>query len=177
VDNERENAMHRLMLLRHAKAVPAEGRADIERPLSERGQANAQSIGEFMAAHSLETGLALVSPAVRTRQTFDIVDVSLKVSPKIRVEPAIYEASTDTLLKLVQSVGAKQQSVLLVGHNPGFEDLANELVLSGSEPALSQFQRRMPTGALAVIDFDVGSWRRIKRQSGHLSIFITPANL
>ncbi len=169
--------MRRLMLLRHAKTVPAGGGPDIDRPLSERGQANAGSIGEFMAAHVLETGLALISPAARTRQTFDIVDISLKNSPKIRLEPAIYEASTDTLLRLVQSVSAKQPSVLLVGHNPGFEDLANELILSGSKRALSHFQRRMPTAALAIIDFKVNSWKRIKPQSGHLSIFTTPADL
>jgi len=169
--------MRRLMLLRHAKALPADGGADFDRPVGERGRANAQSIGEFMASHGLETSLALVSPAVRARQTFDIVDVSLKNSPRIRLEPAIYEAGTDTLLKLVRGVPAKHPSVLLVGHNPGFEDLANELILSGSKPALSRFQRRMPTAALAVIDFEVNNWKRIKPQSGHLSIFATPADL
>lgn len=169
--------MYRLMLLRHAKAFPADGGPDIDRPLSERGQADAQSVGEFMAANGLEAGVAIVSPSVRTRQTFEIIDVSLRKSPKIRLEAKIYEASTHTLLKLAQGISPKQPSVLFVGHNPGFEDLINELISSGSDLALSRFRGRMPTGALAVIDFEVGSWRRVKPRSGYLSLFVTPADL
>lgn len=169
--------MQRLMLLRHAEALRTKGIADIDRPLSEDGREEARVAGKFMAEQQLDAGLALISPAVRARQTFDLADIFLKNSPKMRLVPAIYEASWTILFKLVRNAPIKQSSVLLVGHNPAFEDLANELIGSGSKPLLSRFRRRMPTGALAVIDFKVKNWNRIKPQSGYLSFFVTPDDL
>jgi phosphohistidine phosphatase len=169
--------MRRLMLLRHAKALPAKGGKDIDRPLSEEGREEAQVVGQYMAAEGLDTTMALISPAERARQTFDLVDNFLTSSPKMRVEPKMYEASWVSLFALVRKMPVKQTSLLLVGHNPGFEDLANELIGSGSKTAISRFARRMATGALAVIDFDTKGWSRIKALGGHLSYFESPDDL
>lgn len=169
--------MRRLMLLRHAKALPGKGGKDINRPLSDEGREEAHAVGQYMATEGLETNLALISPSVRTRETFDLVDIFLTSSPKMRVEPAMYEASWVSLFALIRKAPAKQPSLLLVGHNPGFEDLANELIGSGNKTALSHFPRRMATGALAVIDFDTKGWNRIKARGGHLSFFVAPDDL
>jgi phosphohistidine phosphatase len=168
--------MRRLMLLRHAKALRAEGLEDFGRPLKASGRDQARQIGGFMAARGLAPGQALVSTALRARETFDLVDIFLHPPPKRVDEPRIYEASVEALFEIVRGLPGSQPSALLVGHNPGFEELANELIAAGDEAALSRFHRRMPTGALAVIDFKADRWSKIERRSGSLALFVTPAD-
>lgn len=131
--------MRRLMLLRHAKALRAEGLEDCDRPLKASGRDQARLIGEFMAAHRLAPGLALVSTALRARETFDLVDIFLHPPPERVDAPLIYEATADALFGIVRGLPGGQPSVLLVGHNPGFEELANELISTGDEVALARF--------------------------------------
>jgi phosphohistidine phosphatase len=169
------NRMRRLMLLRHAKAVRVEGLADFDRPLKVGGRDEARLIGECMAARRLLPGLALVSTALRARETFDLVDIFMHPPPERLDEPRIYEASADALFEIVRGLPAGQPSVLLVGHNPAFEELANELIL-GDERALSRSHLHMPTGALAVIDFAADRWSKIERGGGSLALFVTPAH-
>jgi phosphohistidine phosphatase len=168
--------MRRLMLLRHAKALRAKGLGDFDRPLKAAGREEARLIGAFMAARGLAPGLALVSTALRARETFDLVDIFLHPPPERVDEPLMYEATAEALLDLVRGLPAKQPSVLLVGHNPAFEELANELISAGDEDALTRFGRHMPTGALAVIDFNADRWSKIKGGSGSLALFVTPAH-
>jgi len=167
--------MLRLLLLRHAKALRAEGLKDFDRPLKATGREQARRIGEFMAAHGLRPGLALVSTALRARETFDLVDIFLHPPPERIDEPAIYEASADALFAIVRRLPARYADALLVGHNPGFEELANELVASGEGEMLAQFGQHMPTAALAVIDFAADRWNKVARRSGKLALFVTPA--
>jgi phosphohistidine phosphatase len=169
------NRMRRLMLLRHAKALRAEGLADFDRPLKAGGRDEARRIGEFMAAHRLLPGLALVSAALRARETFDLVDIFLHPPPERVDEPRIYETTADALFDIVRGLPAGQPCVLLVGHNPAFEELANELI-AGDGPAPSRSHRHMPTGALAVIDFKADRWSKIERGGGSLALFVTPAH-
>jgi phosphohistidine phosphatase len=167
--------MRRLMLLRHAKALRAEGLGDFDRPLKASGRDQARLIGEFMAAHRLAPGLALVSTALRARETFDLVDIFLHPPPERVDEPLIYEASADSLFDIARRLPGGQSCVLLVGHNPGFEELANELISAGEEAALARFHGHMTTGALAVIDFAADRWNKIEGRGGSLALFVTPA--
>jgi phosphohistidine phosphatase len=169
------NRMRRLMLLRHAKALRAQGVADFDRPLQAAGREEARWIGEFMAAQGLEPGLALVSSALRARETFDLIDIFLHPPPERVDEPLIYEATAEVLFDIVRSLPRSQRCVLVVGHNPAFEELADELIAAGDEDALAHFRRPMPTGALAVIDFKTKRWGKIKRRTGLLAFFVTPA--
>jgi phosphohistidine phosphatase len=164
------------MLLRHAKALRAEGLGDFDRPLKASGRDHARLIGEFMAAHHLAPGLALVSTALRARETFDLVDIFLHPPPERVDEPLIYEATARTLFGIARSLPGAQPCVLLVGHNPGFADLANELISAGDETALARFHGHMTTGALAVIDFAADRWSNIERRGGALALFVTPAH-
>ena len=168
--------MRRLMLLRHAKALRAEGLEDFDRPLSTTGRDQARLIGEFMAARRLEPGLALVSTALRARETFDLVDIFLHPPPERVDEPLIYEATANTLFGIARSLPGAQPCVLLVGHNPGFEELANDLISAGDEVALARFHGHMTTGALAVIDFKAERWSKIEERGGSLALFVTPAD-
>ena len=156
----------RLVLLRHAKAV-GKDEADFDRVLAPRGQAQMAAVARYLAGRdgkAIRPDLALVSPAARTRETWAATKLA-KV--EARFEPTIYEAPPKTLLALVRAVEAGPRTVMLVGHNPGIEDLADKL--TGGEA--SEF----PTAALAVIAFEASAWGEIRR--GRLERFVTPDDL
>ena len=167
--------MRRLMLLRHAKARREERLKDFDRPLKASGREQARLIGEFMAAHRLKPGLALVSTALRARETFDLVDIFLHPPPERVDAPKIYDATAEALFRIMRRLPAKQPDAMLVGHNPAFEELANQLIAAGEQAELARFGGHMPTGSLAVIDFDADRWKNVEKRSGTLAHFVTPA--
>ncbi len=168
--------MRRLMLLRHAKAVPQGEMADEERPLAERGHTDMAAIAAFVASKRLVPDLALISPAVRTRETWSLLLPAFPKPPIHRLEPRLYAAAADRILYLVQELGAEAGNLLLVGHNPGLEDFARLLTGSGETDALIRFGGSMPTASLAVIELS-GDWSRLEPRSGRLEIFVTPKSL
>src|SRR5918998_6449827 len=93
--------MRRLMLLRHAKAGPLAAGGDLERPLAESGRTGAQSLGAYLAGEQLDPDLVLVSPARRTRETWEALSSSLQA--QMRVEPRLYDdGDPERLLAIVQ---------------------------------------------------------------------------
>ena len=112
--------------------------------------------------------LVVCSPAVRTRETAEIVLKHAHLPVAVRHEERIYEASLRDLVQVVSEIPDDKQVVILIGHNPGFEELLAYLTGEG---------RRMPTGALAKIKFDVESWKDIKEDHGTLDWFVTPKEL
>ena len=137
-----------LILLRHAKSDWSTAAPDIDRPLAERGRRQAPDAGRWLAANIDSIGLAVVSPANRARSTWELVAAELDVLPRTLIDDRLYGASEDELLAVVRDLPDDVETAVLVGHNPGLEDLAT--LLSG-EPA------RMPTSALAVLTVS-GSW-------------------
>ena len=168
--------MRRLILLRHAKSDWPPGLADLDRPLDARGSEAAPRMARYMADEGLLPDLALVSPARRTRQTWDLVGPALGDVP-MRTEARIYEAPAERLLEVVRETGEEVRGLLLVGHNPGFEELAARLVGHGDRYAFARMREKFPTAALAVIDFAVEDWADIAIRGGRLDRFITPKAL
>jgi phosphohistidine phosphatase len=144
-DREMANDTRDILLLRHAHAEGAgPGQADLDRPLSPEGQAEAEAAGRWLAAQRLLPDLVLCSPARRTRETLEAV-LGLVGYVDQRLEPAIYDATAGTLAGLLdqhRDVGR----LMLVGHNPGLERLA-ALLHSGQ----SGDYRGMPPGSIAVL--------------------------
>lgn len=167
----------RLILLRHTKSDWPDGIADHERPLGRRGLSDAPRIGSYMEAHGLIPDFAVVSTARRTRETWDLVEQEFSRSVPTRFDRRIYEARPGALLYIVREVEPAVGTLMLVGHNPGFEDLARFLIGGGNERARELLAEKYPTGGLAVIDFDIGDWREIETRSGSLDRFITPRGL
>lgn len=168
--------MRTLHLLRHAKSSwddPA--LRDAERPLADRGRQAVQ----LLHAHLEETGaridLVLVSPARRARQTWEGV-ASAVDAHDVRTEPAIYEATATGLLELVHGLDDAHRSVMLVGHDPGFHDLAVVLAGGGDPKSLRALQEKYPTGALASLAFDC-SWHEVDAGRGRLVAFVRPRDL
>ena len=158
--------MKTLYIMRHAKsdwgdtALP-----DFERPLNDRGLKTAPSMGELMREKEFTPQLIVSSRAKRAEQTARLVKQSAQFEAEIRFEEKIYEASVSTLLQIVAEINDEFESVMLVGHNPGFEHLVR--VLTGKpEP--------MPTAALAVIDLEIESWSDVSNDCGKLRKLIRP---
>ena len=94
--------MARITLIRHGKAeMPRIGGNDFERGLIRRGIQNAETVGQFMQAHKLLPDLILVSPAQRTRQTYELMSASWSNLPCVVYEDQLYEVSADNLLRLI----------------------------------------------------------------------------
>ena len=136
--------MRQLILLRHAHAESAtSGQDDLARPLSETGREEARAAGDWLREHGLLPDRVLCSPAARTRETLAVLgDLGVV---EVREEPSIYEASPGTLASLADA-NRDAERLLLVGHNPGLEQLA-ALVHSGQ----TGDYRGMPPGGIAVL--------------------------
>jgi phosphohistidine phosphatase len=165
------------MLLRHAKSDWPGGVSDHERPLSPRGLAAAPTMGRYMKAEGLLPDLAIVSSAVRTVETWALVRDELGLTVPHRLEPKIYEAQPEALLAVVRDAPDDVRTLLLVGHNPGSEELASDLIAFGDRYAAQRLRAKYPTCGLAVLDFDVESWVEVAERTGRLDRFVTPASL
>ncbi|GEP00712.1 SixA phosphatase family protein [Methylobacterium haplocladii] len=166
----------RLILLRHAKSAWPAGVADIDRPLNARGRAAAPRMGAYLAAEGLLPDHVMVSPARRTAETWDLVRGAL---PAIEAEtvPMIYEASPSRILDAVRSAPDAARNLLVIGHNPGFQDLALLLARSGDATARQSLREKFPTAGLAVIDLPVAGWSGVGRGGGRLERYVTPRML
>lgn len=170
--------MRRLMLLRHAKSDwSTAGQRDIDRPLSARGREAAALMGRYMAQHGLAPDRALVSSARRTRETWERLAPAFERQPDFAYEPRLYEAAPAQMLALVQATEPAAHTLLLIGHNPGMEELGEMLVATGDIDARQQMLEKFPTGALAIIDFAVDSWREAHPKGGRLDRFVLPRAL
>src|SRR5688500_14576817 len=129
-----------LILFRHAKSDQSSTAADIDRPLNPRGERQAPEAGRWLAENVDAIDLVVVSPANRARATWDLASAELAEQPQTRIDDRIYGGS---LLSVVHDLPDEARTVVLVGHNPGIEDLAS-LLASTSIP--------MPTSAIAVLE-------------------------
>ncbi|QFU16160.1 SixA phosphatase family protein [Microvirga thermotolerans] len=168
--------MLRLLLLRHAKSSWPAGVLDVERPLSPRGRKAAVLMGDYLKEERLVPDLALISPARRTEETWDLVQPALG-EVECRREPRLYEATAARLLTVVQEVNPVNRRLLMIGHNPGFEDLAKMLIGDGTPEDCSRLSGKLPTAGLVVVDFPGTGWEDVKAHSGRLERFVTPKSL
>lgn len=172
-----EIAMRRLLLLRHAKSDWPPGVADEDRPLAARGRLAAPLMGDYLARAALIPDRVLVSPATRTVQTWELVKPALPAAVEAESAPALYDASEDDLLAVIRATPAPVRTLMIVGHNPGLEQLAASMVDYGPEPALRRLAQKFPTSALAVIELPVDDWADARRRTGRLDRFVTPKSL
>jgi len=167
-----------LSLLRHAKSSRSYDRLkDIDRPLNGRGERDAPRMGAFLARQRLVPDLILCSPAVRTRQTLDLVLPRLKASPEIVYVDVLYPGSPPAMLKRLRQVAGKVPHVMIIGHNPGLQALALSLAAKGDATALEALAEKLPTAGLAVIELDAPSWAKAKPGAGRLRLFMGPKRL
>jgi phosphohistidine phosphatase len=158
--------MKRLYVLRHAKSSWDDASlADYDRPLNERGLETAPFMGRLMRERGYLPDAVLSSPAKRARETARLASEAAGINLQILFDERIYEASPQTLVKVLSAVDDKAGSAMVVGHNPGMEGLIR--LLAGETAAI-------PTAALAVIDLDIENWSKIDHMSGTLVEVLRP---
>ncbi|WP_158865220.1 SixA phosphatase family protein [Leifsonia sp. AG29] len=147
-----------LILLRHAKSDWSSSVRDIERPLADRGRTQAPLAGRWLGRHAGPIDLAVISPAQRARETWELVSARLSPAPPTRFDDRVYAASAEHLLDVLHEVPDDARTVLVVGHNPGMEQLAS--MLAGENVT-------MRTSGIA--EFHVkGSWAELGEASAAL---------
>ncbi|MBN1142587.1 MAG: histidine phosphatase family protein [Deltaproteobacteria bacterium] len=154
--------MKRLALMRHAKSSwkdPA--LEDFDRPLNKRGRENAPLMGRRLARFGFQPQLILASPALRARQTAELVAAELSGSRReVVYEPRLYQQQPTTLLEVIKDIDEGIQDVLLIGHNPELTELVNFL-------STRKFDQ-LATGGVACLIFQIESWQRIQPNSGDI---------
>ena len=167
--------MKRLYLLRHAKSSWDDPTlADQDRPLAPRGRRAAKVIAKHLRRKGISPQLVLCSPSTRTRQTLKRLAPGLRENADIRIEPELYTASAAVLLEVLHEVPDEIESVMLIGHNPGIQDLALNLAGVGSE--IARLRSKFPTAGLATLEFN-GTWRELAPGSAELVSFVKPKEL
>jgi len=153
--------MKNLFLLRHARAVSSsDGLRDFDRSLSDQGRKQAERVGKYLKEHSIGLDLVLSSSALRARETTELVLTEAQCMSEVRYDQRIYEASAQQLLEVVSEIEEDMNEVLLVGHNPGLEELLKRL---------TGRLESMGTGTLAKIALGGSEWTEAATEKGNLN--------
>ncbi len=164
-----------LTLFRHAKSSwELNGLDDRERPLNARGLVAAPLMGAFMRENRIQPDLVLCSTAVRTRQTLDLAIAEMKPTPKVKHEDGLYLADPFLLLERLRKTPRTVKHLMIIGHNPGLQILAVELIGDGDPELIRAISDKLPTGGVVVITFDAKSWSDVGPGKGRLAHFATP---
>ncbi len=147
--------VHTLVVVRHAKSDWSGNQTDRDRPLARRGHRQAPLSGRWLASSGLSIDRAVVSPAERARATWALISAELAEAPTTMIDEDVYAFSATSLLRVVRAFPDAWATVALVGHNPGLEDLVEEL---------SGVYLPMPTSAVAVLRFGT-PWREAGRET------------
>jgi phosphohistidine phosphatase len=169
--------MRRLLLLRHGKADRHSAGGDRERPLTRRGEEDARRVGQFLRDEGLTPDLAVASNARRAKQTLERTLEAFPGHVTHLIENTIYLATVDHLVEVLRQTPDKVQTLLAVGHNPGFAELASWLTGGGDKDEIDHMRSSYPTAALAILDFDGEHWAQVRKGAARLHRFVTPATL
>jgi len=157
--------MKRLYLIRHAKSDKDDlNIKDISRPLNERGKEDALLMGRELAQHIIPD-LILSSSARRTKETAAWIMQSVNKT-KLLYDDRLYDTSKEDILRVISEVGDTLDTLFIIGHNPGIHELIE--YLSGKK------LKRVPTCSVALLEADIKSWNRLKKESMVLEFFIYP---
>lgn len=163
--------MKQLLVLRHAKSSwDNPSLDDHERPLAPRGKRDARRMGQWIQQEGMMPSLTVCSTATRARATFKRVFRENGFSGEVRFVPGLYPGELETVLACLREIPERFDSVLLIGHNPGLEELITRL--TGRDEAL-------PTAALAFIALDVAHWSDVgsRTPSAELRLLQRPREL
>lgn len=160
--------MKTLIIMRHAKSSWDTPLTDVERPLNARGKAAASALGDWLRAQNLQPDQIMCSYAVRTMETVERLGLDVSYHPN----RALYLAPSELMFdRLQEAVG---ETVLIVAHNPGCGDLAQDLAQApNAHPRFADY----PTGATCVLRFEIQAWSQLKLHSGAITDFVIPKEL
>ncbi len=169
--------MKTLYFLRHFKSSWKDrSLEDFDRPLAKRGCRAAELMAGYVARDGIAPAQILCSSSRRTRETLERMLEAFGGAVPSRFEKGIYLADTSALLLRLRRLG-DSASVMIIGHNPGLEDLALTLIGSGEQSARARLASKFPTGALAVLSTEIRTWRELEAGCARLDTFVCPRDL
>ncbi|MDQ2893814.1 MAG: histidine phosphatase family protein [Pseudomonadota bacterium] len=170
--------MKTLTLLRHAKSGWDDPVSrDFDRPLNPKGRRAAALIGRHMRSLGIAFDHVVASPAVRVGETIDAIVSAYGRTLAPIVDRRIYLASSATLLDVVRELPASATRALMVGHNPGLEDLVLMLVPEGQSGLRDTAEEKYPTATIAELELDVDDWAAAAPNGARLTRFVRPRDL
>ncbi len=168
-----------ISLLRHAKSDwqdPA--LRDFDRPINEKGERVSRAMGQWIASQKIKFDYIIASPALRVEQTLKHFTKGYGNKLTIESERKIYLASSATILDVIRETGEEHDHILVVGHNPGLEDVIFDLVRdNGSSSLRNEVEKKYPTGAYAQLHIEANNWCDIIKHDATLEIFMPPREL
>ncbi|PEQ13357.1 histidine phosphatase family protein [Novosphingobium sp. PC22D] len=171
--------MKTLAIFRHAKSDWNDARLrDFDRPLNARGRKGAEKMGEHIRAYGVRFDRVLASPAVRVTQTIEISAQAAGGTPPVTWDRRLYLANSATLQDVLREIEGDPGTIIMVGHNPGLEDLILDLVPDdGSSPLRDVVEEKFPTAAFAVLELDIDSWSDLADECARLVHLVRPRDL
>ncbi|NWG45929.1 MAG: histidine phosphatase family protein [Alphaproteobacteria bacterium] len=174
--------MKTLYLLRHAKSSWTDPTLeDHERTLNERGRRTAPLMGAYMREHGYVPDYVLCSSARRTLETLELLRPSLEPGTPVDVDPGIYHVPAPTMMRVVRRLPPASDRALIIGHNPGLEDLIEMLARPDGTRAELEAREKLaagfPTAGFAVLRADVSAWDEVMPQACQLVCVVKPKEL
>jgi phosphohistidine phosphatase len=172
--------MRRLILLRHAKTErESPSGQDRDRRLDARGREDTLIIGHYLAEQRLVPDLVLVSPATRTRETWELLAPALKPAPAADIVDGLYGADASELLQAIRMASGRAtdgdlKSILVVAHNPGLHELSLGLIGKSKAADREALEDNLPTSGLTVFKFAIDDWNDVSVRRGTLERFVSP---
>jgi phosphohistidine phosphatase len=171
--------MKLLGLFRHAKSDWHDAKArDFDRGLNKRGRRGAALMGKHIVEHGVKWQRILASPAVRVAETIELAEQAVGLTIPVQWDRRIYLASSVNLADVLHETADDIDAVLMVGHNPGLEDLIFDLVPDdGTCPLRAMVEEKFPTAAYAVLECDIDHWADLHDGCARLVHLIRPRDL
>lgn len=168
-----------LGIFRHAKSDWNDARLrDFDRPLNARGRKGAAVMGLHIRDNAVGWKRVLASPAVRVTQTLELACEAAGETPPITWDRRIYLANSATLIDVLREQGDEASSIIMVGHNPGLEDLIFDLVPDdGTSPLRDIVEEKLPTAAYAVLELDIDRWADLREGCARITHLVRPRDL
>ncbi len=164
-----------LILLRHGKSDWSTGEDDFDRPLKKRGRNASSLVGRWLNAHKHTPDFVITSPAKRAMQTAEIACEAMGIDKdNIYKQKHIYLATPEELLYVLEDCPKEAKCVMLVGHNPGLEELLYYLV--NGRMTIPDDGKIMPTATLAILDLPE-DWAKLECGSANLEFLVRPREL
>jgi phosphohistidine phosphatase len=163
--------MKTLLIFRHGKTEKNAAHGDRERALTARGERDTRAMARYLVSQAGHPDSIVASDAKRAQQTAKILAKTSDFKGKIATEPDIYGASLETLLKVIHHLPDRDSCVVLVGHNPGFEELGAALADEDIEG------RHLPTAGVVHLEFDADHWKDARPGAGRLRGIYDPEAL
>jgi phosphohistidine phosphatase len=167
-----------LTVMRHAKSSWGDsGLKDFDRPLNDRGRTSARAVGGELKRRKARFDRVFASPALRVRETLEEVAKGYGKALDVRFDAQIYAADEQTLLDLVRSIPGEVHAPLIVGHNPGLQELLLSLAHDDEQGLRRKVSAKYPTAAVAVVELPGVRWDEVAPDSGEIVELILPREL